>query len=237
MICPKYIAALFLLALVMHAGTAAAQTNDAHANQKNIKIPSIGNMFRVQRGKLAHLSRSLNAKTAHRFNETAQRVQKTPLGYKVKRGTGKLGYGLLVTRGLLTKGADKLEMKLPRKLARGYHLLRHYNPLGIWGFCARKFHQDPHFLMKYGIFSVAWSYLQPPALGILGVSLPLAYSLTSSMVIPVDIGVILFRQHQLREDPDQSILGTVVGLGREFKQFNSQRRYENRLLIYSSPRP
>ncbi len=144
-----------------------------------------------------------------------------------------LRLGLCRARGSCTLVADRLEAKLPAGAARLFHKVRLASPLALVGFVGKKVAEDPIFLSSLGVASTVVQHLEIPALIALGVNPALALAVHELTETPVNLALICWRQHHLREDRSQSFLGTLRGLGREYRAFAETRREENRRFMAS----
>jgi hypothetical protein len=153
---------------------------------------------------------------------------KTRAGKAAVRVGKKLGWQSKKLRARLTWLADGLERSLPPRMSRGLHMLRSVNPFATGAYAFHKVEQDPAFMIGYGVLSSTLGKLQTPTMLALGASVP-ATTITSILLgPPLDFTVLTLREHHRRTDRSRSYWGTVKAVGREYKQFVSDRRAQNR---------
>jgi hypothetical protein len=196
---------------------------------KRLRLPA---RLRLARQKIS-CSRAGNAlkKAGAQARAYCQQLLDTRAGRALKRAGEKAVYATHWAQGQMTCAADQLEHRLPPRLAKAFHHARTCNPLAFSGFAARKFKQDPAFLTGYGVFSWGFSNLQTPLLIAMGMNAGLAVALRFATGVPMDIGVILWREHSRRDDRSRSFWGTVKQLGQEYRAYSSGRREANRRFI------
>ncbi|MFH1132024.1 MAG: hypothetical protein V1754_11855 [Pseudomonadota bacterium] len=133
-----------------------------------------------------------------------------------------------------TQLADKLEAKLPRRYQKTFGTLRLFNPLGTGSYMLRKFKQDKHFLVGYGIASQIFSRTIVPALLTLGVDPVLAVGIRAITGNPVNATVLVLRQHYLnkKNNPSQTLGQTAKELAKEYR--THIRRWERRNRKYAA---
>lgn len=130
-----------------------------------------------------------------------------------------------------TRLADRLECKLPPRLRPAFEKLRLLNPLSLAGFAAGKFRQDPVFLAGYGVISKAVDLVKLPLLLAGGVNPLVALAVDQVTGVPLTLGVIVWRQHHLRQDRSQTFRQTTRILFGEYRDFALARRAEDRQLL------
>lgn len=154
---------------------------------------------------------------------------------RVDRATGfaklrrRLGNRLSLAGAYGTELADKLQAHLPGALGRGFGKLRLFS-LGTAGaFAAKKFKQDAGFLATFGVVSPTLMHTAVPVAIAAGAN-PMLVGLGHEILeIPLNLGVIAWRQHKLakRQNPNQTFGQTMRQLGREYQTTAVETRARN----------
>jgi len=147
---------------------------------------------------------------------------------RVKRAVGKR---IRLLGGYTTLAADKLERKLPDRAGKAFHKLRLLAPGHLSGFAATKFKQDPVFLSGFGVAYPIAAHLQIPAFIALGMNPGVALVAHEITEIPMSLGILTWRQHQLRKDRSQTFGQTLKGLGKEYKVFADKDMQRSRRMM------
>lgn len=165
-----------------------------------------------------------------RYRLARMRVKRSPVGKAYGAVARRAKHASMLLRGHLTLAMDRFELGLSPSLARSVHRIRAFSPLSLSGFAFRKIRRDPVFLATYGAFTFGFSNLQTPLLIAMGVSPLAAAAIRVVTGTPVDLGVLLWREHRQhrRRDPNATLRGTLRHVGREYSRFVEERRAENR---------
>ncbi len=137
---------------------------------------------------------------------------------------------LCATAARCTQLADRVQASLPTTLVPTFEKARLLSPLTLSSYAVKKFREDPVFLTGAGIGTMAAGYVALPAMVGLGVNPAAAFVIKQVVETPIEVGLIAWRQHELRSDRSQTLLGTLRGLGREYRAFATERREQNRRL-------
>ena len=209
---------LLLVLLVALSSPSTAQAGRSHRTKRLLKAPAGALHLRPSRGVRKGKIRA-RVKTA--LGTMSRKLHIPQLRRSINRK-------LCVARGYCTLAADRLESKLPRRLATGYKKLRLLSPGHLAAFSGHKFKRDPLFLSSFGVAYPVATHLQIPAFIALGMN-PVAAVIAHEVVeIPLGLGILAWRQHHLRKDKSQSFGGTLKALGREHSKFATARQQESR---------
>jgi len=165
-----------------------------------------------------------------RYRLARMRIKRSRVGKAYGAIARRVKHASMLVHGHLTLAVDRLELGLSPSLARRVHRIRAFNPLSVGAFAFHKIRQDPVFLATYGAFTFGLSNLQTPLLIAMGVSPLAAAAIRVVTGTPVDLGVLLWREHRKhrRVNPNATLRGTLRHVGREYNRFVEQRRTERR---------
>lgn len=172
--------------------------------------------------RLLHRAKSSIVRVAKKLKSRVRMPRRVKKVYHAARKRAHL------LQGYCTLAVDRLQACLPRPFATTLDRIRLFSPGAMSNFAITKFKQDPRFLAMFGAASSIGWHLAVPAAICLGVNPALAVVGHDFVEGPINIAVILLRQHQLRADRSQSFWGTMKGLGREYGEIARSGRERNR---------
>jgi hypothetical protein len=161
-----------------------------------------------------------------RLGSAAKRIDRATGFKKLRR---RIGTRISLASAYGTELADKLQAKLPGKLGRGFGKLRLFSISTAGAFAAKKFKQDAGFLATFGVASPTLMHAAVPFAIAAGAN-PVLVGVGHEIIeIPINLGVIAWRQHHLakRANPNQTFRQTLRQLGGEYSATAKEGRVRN----------